>query len=216
MLFERNVGLRHAVATPAATPGPVMNGEADIIAALVALHRRALCLLEPADSASERCGPCRDATSAISATTAEAVASPPAPGPIRVSSFTASASIVTALVTPITWAIAEVFGTIVGCTRCSMPHVGALGNAEQLDAVAELRRPCVRSSGRDRRDALDVDRVGVDLGAEGEARQDGELVGGVEALDVEGRIGLRIAEALRVREAVVRRSGPRAPCAIRM
>ena len=50
-------------------------------------------------------------------------------------------------------------------------------------------------------DALHVDRVGVDLGLESEARQDRELVGGVEALDVESRIGLRIAQALGVREA---------------
>ena len=39
--------------------------------------------------------------------------------------------------------------------------------------------------------------------AEGEARQDGELVGGVEAADVEGRVGLGIAEALRVGQAVL-------------
>ena len=61
------------------------------------------------------------AMSAISATMAEAVASPPAPGPTRVSSCTASASIVTALVTPMTCAMAEDFGTMVGWTRCSMP-----------------------------------------------------------------------------------------------
>ena len=36
-------------------------------------------------------------------------------------SETPSASIVTALVTPMTWAIADSFGTMVGCTRCSMP-----------------------------------------------------------------------------------------------
>ena len=27
---------------------------------------------------------------------------------------------------------------MVGCTRCSMPRVGALRDAEQLDAVAEF------------------------------------------------------------------------------
>ena len=61
------------------------------------------------------------AMSAMSATTAEAVAMPPAPGPTRVSSLTASASTVTALVTPMTCAIAEDWGTMVGCTRCSTP-----------------------------------------------------------------------------------------------
>ena len=35
---------------------------------------------------------------------------PPAPGPTSVIACTASASIVTALVTPITWAIADVLG----------------------------------------------------------------------------------------------------------
>ena len=77
----------------------------------------------------------------------------------------------------------------------------ALGDAEQLDAVAELIRH-LEVERRDLGDALHIDGVGVDLGAEGEARQDGELVGGVEALDVEGRVGLRVAEALRVREAL--------------
>ncbi len=47
-------------------------------------------------------------------------------------------------------------------------------------------------------DALDVDLVEGDLGAEGEARQDGELVRGVEAADVEGRIGLGVAARLRL------------------
>ena len=72
------------------------------------------------------------ATSAMSATTAEAVASPPAPGPIRVSSRRASVSMVTAFVTPITWAIAEDFGTIVGWTRCSMPAAVASATPSSL------------------------------------------------------------------------------------
>ena len=49
----------------------------------------------------------------------------------------------------------------------------------------------------DRLDALHVDLVEVELGAEREARQNGELVRGVEAADVEGRIGFGIAELLR-------------------
>ena len=54
------------------------------------------------------------AISAISPTTAEAVASPPAPGPTKVNSPTASASTATAWVTPLTCAIAADFGSIVG------------------------------------------------------------------------------------------------------
>ncbi len=46
---------------------------------------------------------------------------PPAPGPTSVIGESPSASTVTALVTPMTWAMAESFGTMVGCTRCSMP-----------------------------------------------------------------------------------------------
>ena len=79
--------------------------------------------------------------------------------------------------------------------------VGAAGDAEQLDAVAELvgRLDVGR---RDRRDALDIDRVGVDLGAEGDGGQQRELVGGVVAADVEGRIGLGVAEPLGRGEAL--------------
>src|SRR6267378_3028164 len=61
------------------------------------------------------------ATSAMSATTAEAVAAPPAPGPTSVIGGIPSPSMVTAFVTPITCAIDVDFGTMVGCTRCSMP-----------------------------------------------------------------------------------------------
>ena len=45
---------------------------------------------------------------------------PPAPGPTRVIGARPSASTVTALVTPRTCAIADSFGTMVGCTRCSI------------------------------------------------------------------------------------------------
>ena len=61
------------------------------------------------------------AMSARSETIAEAVAMPPAPGPTSVIGVSPSASTVTALVTPMTWAMADSFGTMVGCTRCSMP-----------------------------------------------------------------------------------------------
>ena len=54
----------------------------------------------------------------------------------------------------------------------------------------------------DRLDALDVDLVEGDAGAEGQARQQRELVRGVEAADVEGRVGLGIALGLRLRQHV--------------
>ena len=44
-------------------------------------------------------------------------------------------------------------------------------------------------------------RIGVDAGAERERGENGELVGGVEAADVEGRVGLGVAEFLRLGEA---------------
>ena len=54
-------------------------------------------------------------------------------------------------------------------------------------------------------DALDRDRRGVDLGAEGERRENGELVGRVEAADVESGIRLGVAEPLRLGETDVER-----------
>ena len=50
---------------------------------------------------------------------------------------------------------------------------------------------------------FDINRVGIDLGAESQARQDGELLRGVVAFDVESRIGLGITEALRLAQALV-------------
>ncbi len=80
------------------------------------------------------------------------------------------------------------------------PLLRAHRDTEQLHAIAELVCPG-EILGRDRGDALDIDRALVDLGAEGEARQDRELLRGIMALDVEGRIGLRVAEPLRLLEA---------------
>ena len=81
---------------------------------------------------------------------------------------------------------------------------GSHRHAQQLDAVAELGRG-VEIGERDRGNALDVNRVGIDLGAEREARQDGKLLRGVVAFDVEGRIGLGITEPLRLAQAFVER-----------
>jgi len=53
------------------------------------------------------------------------------------------------------------------------------GDAEQLDPVAELLG-VGDVDGRDRADALDVDAVEIDLAAEGERGQDGQLVCGID------------------------------------
>ena len=57
-----------------------------------------------------------------------------------------------------------------------------------------------------RLDALDVDLVERHARAERQAGQQGELVGGVEAADVEGRVGLGVALGLRLREHVGERA----------
>ena len=76
---------------------------------------------------------------------------------------------------------------------------GALRDAEQLDAKAEfVGRLDVGE--RDALDAFDVDRLGRDAHAEGQRGENRELMRGVEAADVEGRIGLGVAEPLRLGE----------------
>ena len=52
------------------------------------------------------------------------------------------------------------------------------------------------SAALDRLDALAVDVAGDDVGVEGDAGEDRGLGGGVEALDVGGRVALGVAEAL--------------------
>src|ERR1700722_2102286 len=77
-------------------------------------------------------------------------------------------------------------------------------HAEELYAIAQLIGR-IEIGQRDRRDALDIDRLGIEFGAEGQARQDRKLLRGVVAFDVEGRIGFRIAEPLCVAQAIVER-----------
>ena len=55
-----------------------------------------------------------------------------------------------------------------------------------------------------------------ELGAEGEARQDGELVRGIEAADVEGRIGLGVAALLRLLQHVAEGAVLGRPSCVRM
>ncbi len=75
---------------------------------------------------------------------------------------------------------------------------------KQLDAKAEfVRRGEIGE--RDVLDALDRNGAGVDAHAERDRGEDGELVRGVEAADVEGRIGLGVTEPLRLLQAVFER-----------
>ena len=82
-----------------------------------------------------------------------------------------------------------------------MPFGVFTATPEQLDAIAEFVGGG-EIGRRDRGNAFDIDRALIDLGAEGKARQDRELLRGVVAFDVEGRIGLGIAEPLRLLQAL--------------
>ena len=77
---------------------------------------------------------------------------------------------------------------------------GTLRDAEQLDLVAKIAGDLDVGLG-DGGDALDEDFVGRDLAAEAERSEDGELVSGIEATDVEGRVGFGVTQLLRVGEA---------------
>ena len=69
-------------------------------------------------------------------------------------------------------------------------------NAEELDAVSELFR-VTDVLARQLRDALGIDLVELHRHAERDRRHDGQLVRGVDALDVVGRIGLGVTARLR-------------------
>ncbi len=85
-----------------------------------------------------------------------------------------------------------------------MPVRRAPGDAEQLDAVAELLG-VADVFARQLGDAFGVGLVELHRDAEGDRRHDGELVRGVDALDVEGRVGLGIAQPLRLLQRSVER-----------
>ena len=75
------------------------------------------------------------------------------------------------------------------------PVLAATRDAEQLDAVAELGgRRDVR--GPDPPDPLDVNGAELHRTAEGECRQDRQLVRGIGPVHVGGRVGLGVAERL--------------------
>jgi hypothetical protein len=120
-----------------------------------------------------------------------------------------SASIATALVTPLTPAMTEPLRTMVGCTRCSMPASVRCATPSKLHAVTEFVGG-IEIGERDRFDAFHMHRVGVHFGAESQAGEDRELVGGVKTADVEGGVGFGIAEALRVLQATAKPAAPHA------
>ena len=74
-------------------------------------------------------------------------------------------------------------------------------DAEMLDAIAKLggKGDILRL---DAADALGKGALELERNAKRERAQDGELVRGVDALDVEGRVRLRVAERLRLGEHV--------------
>ena len=75
-------------------------------------------------------------------------------------------------------------------TVAAMPR-----NAERLDAVAEFIG-IGEVHGADLADALGVHLFELQRDAEGDGRQDGELVGRVNAINVDGRIGFGVTQAL--------------------
>ena len=88
-----------------------------------------------------------------------------------------------------------------------MPAARAPRDAEQLDPVAQLLG-VADVLARQLRDALGVDLVELHRHAEGDRRHDGELVRGIDALDVERRVGLGVAARLRLlQHGVERRAG---------
>ena len=79
--------------------------------------------------------------------------------------------------------------------------VGVAGDAEQFDGVAELAG-LGDVLGADGADTLLVHIIGGNAGAKADGGEDGRLAGGIEAVDVGGRVGLGIALSLGVGEHV--------------
>lgn len=81
---------------------------------------------------------------------------------------------------------------------------GANGNTEQLEPVTEIVSGA-QIFRRDGGDTFDIHRALSNFRAESEAGENGKLLRGIVAVDVEGRVGLGIAEALRILEALGKR-----------
>ena len=94
-------------------------------------------------------------------------------------------------------------GIIAGCTRTltrrGTPSAPASSVRSQMASsltTQSISRAACDVGGADLGDALAVDLVARDAGVEGQRREDGGLGGGVEALDVGGRVGLGVAQGL--------------------
>ena len=74
-------------------------------------------------------------------------------------------------------------------------HARGLGDAEELDAVAEFPGH-LEVEGYQPLDPLGGDGLEGPARAKGHAGEQGQLVGGVDALDVEGRVRLGVAQLL--------------------
>src|SRR5690606_4108580 len=72
---------------------------------------------------------------------------------------------------------------------------GTTGNAQVLDAITQ-RLGVVHIGGGQLGDAFGVGLVELQRDAEGDGCQDGQLVGGVDTFDIEGRIGFGVAKCL--------------------
>ena len=86
-----------------------------------------------------------------------------------------------------------------GCTRALDRAVLLLGDRQQLHDVAELGRGADVVGG-DVADAFTRHVARDDARAERDRRDDRRLRGRVEPVDVGGRVGLRVAELLRLRD----------------
>ncbi len=178
-------------------PGLIDDHQADVIGALMALHRRAGQRGQRRGRHPERRARARPAAmSTRSAATEEAVGKAPAPRPSSTTRPTKSPSATTALNTPSTAAIGVAARHHARVDALFEPVLGQARDAEQLDAIAELLGE-IDVEPRDVADALGVDAGEIDRPAERDARQDRQLVRGVDAVDVEARIGFGVAELLR-------------------
>ena len=130
-----------------------------------------------------------------SPSTAEAVCTPPAPGPDIVTSVISGASTITALNGPSTGASGWPPVEEAGEDADADPALAPLGDAEQLQREAELLG-VGEVVGLDLLDPLVGDLVEGHRGVEGEPGEDRHLRRRVGAADVVGRVGLGVAELL--------------------
>ena len=193
--LERNELLAHPRGDRAHGPWTVNDGEAHVVAALVALHRHAIRLDKRRGRPAKRrhADPARDVDDVGRDRRCGSVAacsrSDQGQFPDRVAVDRDRVEHAHRL------GERRAFGD-----HCRMdPLLDAMrssfGDAQELDAEPKLVRGA-QVGERDGLDSFDRNRACVDLGAESERSENGELMRGVEAANVECRIGLRITEPL--------------------